>query len=100
VGYRLSLAAQRDLARLYASSLDQFGEKQTGNYVTGLRNALVFLAANPRAARLRTEMHRPARIHPYKAHVIMYTIDEDGILVVRIRHAHEDWVGSSGADND
>jgi toxin ParE1/3/4 len=90
--YRLSLAAQSDIVRLYDLSLATFGEKQTEIYIAGLRNTLAFLAANPRAARLRTEMQRSARIHPYKSHIIMYAIEEDDIFIVRIRHAHEDWV--------
>jgi plasmid stabilization system protein ParE len=70
MGYHLSLVVGDELVRSYAASLAQFVEKQTEIYIAGLRNALAFLAANPRAARLRTEMQRPARI----------------------RHAHEDWI--------
>lgn len=32
------------------------------------------------------------RIHPFKAHLIVYRIDDDGdIFIVRVRHGQEDW---------
>ncbi|WP_341871205.1 type II toxin-antitoxin system RelE/ParE family toxin [Stappia indica] len=43
-------------------------------------------------ARERGEISPPVRIHPFKAHLVVYVMEEDGgILVVRIRHGHEDW---------
>ncbi|CCM80131.1 Plasmid stabilization system (fragment) [Rhizobium mesoamericanum STM3625] len=34
------------------------------------------------------------RIHPFKAHLIVYRVEEDGaIFVILIRHGHEDWAG-------
>lgn len=43
-------------------------------------------------SRERGEISLPVRIHPFKAHLVVYVMEEDGgILVVRIRHGHEDW---------
>lgn len=42
-------------------------------------------------ARVRGEFEPPVRIHPWKAHVIVYVIEGDDILVVRVRHGREDW---------
>ena len=43
-------------------------------------------------ARQRRELSPPMRIHPFKAHLLIYRIEEDGdILIVRVRHGHEDW---------
>lgn len=36
------------------------------------------------------------RIHPFKAHLVVYRIEEDGdILIVRVRHGHEDWTSET-----
>jgi toxin ParE1/3/4 len=53
------------------------------------------IAANPRMARERPELSPPMRIHPFKAHLAVYRIEKDGgILIVRVRHGHEDWARS------
>jgi len=69
-----------------------FGVAQAERYSDGLEAAFQFLADYPRAARLRTEMPRPVRAHPYKSHLIIYRADQDGVLIIRIRHAREDWI--------
>lgn len=56
-----------------------------------LYDTLAFLADNPKAARERTELQRPVRVHSYKAHVIVYRLDGQDILILRLRHGREDW---------
>ncbi|MGX5711033.1 type II toxin-antitoxin system RelE/ParE family toxin, partial [Brucella lupini] len=44
--------------------------------------------------RAREEISPPVRVHPFKAHLIIYQIEVDGtVFVFRVRHAFEDWVG-------
>ncbi len=53
------------------------------------------IAASPQIARERNELSPPARIHPCGSHVIVYVTEPDGdVLVVRVRHAREDWTRS------
>ncbi|WP_417496630.1 type II toxin-antitoxin system RelE/ParE family toxin [Maricaulis sp.] len=50
-----------------------------------------------RAARERVEIAPPVRCHPHGSHLIIYVIDaDDDVLVLRIRHAHENWAGDPG----
>jgi len=51
---------------------------------------VVFLAEHPLAARESAELAPPARIHPYRAHVIVYQLDGADILILRLRHGRED----------
>lgn len=45
-------------------------------------------------ARERHEISPPVRIHPFKAHLVVYRVEDNGdILIIRIRHGHEDWAG-------
>ncbi len=51
------------------------------------------IVANPQMARERHEISPPVRVHPFKAHLIVYTVLETGdVLIIRIRHSHEDWM--------
>lgn len=43
-------------------------------------------------ARERAELSPPVRIHPFKAHLVVYLSEsETDILIIRVRHGHEDW---------
>jgi len=33
-------------------------------------------------------------VHPYKAHLVVYVVEEEGVLILRVRHGHEDWVNN------
>ena len=45
-------------------------------------------------ARERSELSPPVRAHPCGSHVILYTIEPDGILIVRVRHERKDWTST------
>jgi len=92
--YRLTRAAAEDLAGIFLDGLDRFGLAQAGKYHDGLEAAFAFLGEYPRAARLRHEIDPPVRAHPYKAHLIIYDVEEDGIVILRVRHGREDWQGN------
>jgi toxin ParE1/3/4 len=89
--WRLTRAAADDLVALYLDGLEQFGMAQADRYHRGLQHAFSFLAETPRAAGLREEIIPPVRAYPYKAHLIVYEETGEGILVLRVRHAREDW---------
>ena len=90
--YSLTKLTQADLQDIYARGEDLFGIAQADDYAAGLERTFDFLSEFPRAARERTETRRQLRAYPFKAHLIIYVMDEDDILIVRIRHAHEDWL--------
>ncbi len=98
-GYRLTRRAEADLAAIARYTIDQHGAAQAIAYRDALLAILEFLVENPRAARERREIDPPVRVHPFKAHLIVYRIDTDGsVLVLRIPHGREDW--QSGPAND
>ncbi len=91
--YRLTHAAADDLASIFLSGLEMFGLEQADAYHDGIEATLAFLAEYPRAARLRHEIDPPVRAYPYKAHLIVYELAEDDVVILRVRHGREDWVG-------
>lgn len=91
MGSRLSREADEDIIRLYVDGAGLFGVEQAERYHADLRRTLSFLGEYPFAARERGEFKPPVRIHPFRSHIIVYVIDEKGVLIVRVRHALEDW---------
>ncbi len=92
--FRLSRAARSDLIGIYIEGRELFGEAQATRYHGELEHLFALLAENPRLARVREELRQPVRGHPYKRHIIFYNIEDDGGIVIRrIRHASEDWLG-------
>lgn len=91
-GFCLSPKAEDDIIAIAEEGVRQFGAAQARKYHDELFAAFDLIAHNPRMARERRELSPPIRIHPFKAHLILYVIDEEsGVFIIRIRHAHEDW---------
>lgn len=92
--YRLSQAAENDIIAIYVAGVGMFGARQAEHYHQGLEETFRFLAAFPGAARLRTEITPPVRVHPYRSHIIIYTVEGADIDILRVRHGLEDWEGA------
>jgi toxin ParE1/3/4 len=68
------------------------GLKQAEHYHSILEKSFQFLCENPLAARERTEITPPVRMHPIESHIIVYSVDErDEIFIIRVRNGVEDW---------
>lgn len=94
--YSLTRKAVEDIIRLYGEGVRLFGVDQAERYHAGLETAFGLLSDNPMLARERPEIDPPVRIHPYGSHIIIYRIEENGIVVIRIRHGREDWKTEPG----
>jgi toxin ParE1/3/4 len=91
--YRLTSAAADDIATIFLEGLEQFGLVQADRYHDGLAERFAFLAEYPHAARERHELTPPVRIHPYRAHLIVYEpAPNGGVLILRVCHSREDWL--------
>ena len=94
--FSLSVEAEEDIVAIAEQGVLMFGSAQARRYHDELFAVLDLIAANPRMARERDEISPPVRIHPFKAHLVVYRIEEnEAIFVIRIRHGHEDWAGDS-----
>lgn len=89
---RYSATADADLADIYLHSFATFGEAQADAYITGLRGVVQMIGDYPLSTRLRNELTHPIRVRPYRSHVVLYTVDETGALILRFRHAQENWI--------
>jgi toxin ParE1/3/4 len=96
MSFKLSVEAEEDIIAIAEHGVRGFGAGQAKRYHDELFALFDLIAVNPRIARERDEIDPPARIHPFKAHPIVYRIEDDEtIFVIRIRHGHEDWASNS-----
>lgn len=92
---RLSPQAADDLENLYLDGVARFGRNQTDKYIAGLRRVFDLIAANPQMARRRMEIMPPVRAHPHGSHIVIYEEADGLVVVLRIRHASENWAQDS-----
>ncbi|MBL38579.1 MAG: plasmid stabilization protein ParE [Xanthomonadales bacterium] len=90
--HTLSAIAEEDLIQIYVEGATSFGLEQARRYHQKLFQVFQFLAENPKAAPIRPQLKTEIRVHPVESHIILYKVRKQDILVLRIRHAHEDWL--------
>ena len=88
---RLTAAAERDLDAIFLYGLETFGLARTERYLLDLEEALDHLCRFPESARLRSDLVPPVRAYPQVSHVIVYEIEDESLIVLRIRSARENW---------
>jgi len=84
--YVLSNKADDDLGRIYAYSLQIFGEARADAYFLGLRDCLHVLADNPRLGRPAELMPAELLRHEHGRHIVFYLMEAGGIFIVRVLH--------------
>ncbi len=92
--FRTTAAADADVVELFRFGTERYGLAKADDYVSGLGEALYRLAANPRMARERTEVRPPVRLYTYMAHVIVYIIEDEDVLILRVLHGSSDWINA------
>ena len=90
MNYKLSNEADNDLINLYLHGFKSFGEAQAEQYYFELEDCIKLLSETPLMCRERTEFIPAVRIHHHGSHLIIYLIQEDHLLVVRILHDSAD----------
>ncbi|WP_283193674.1 type II toxin-antitoxin system RelE/ParE family toxin [Rhizobium sp. AN80A] len=96
MSFKLSVEAEEDIITIAAQGVRLFGVAQARRYHDDLYGLLDLIAGNPLIARERDEIHPPVRVHPFKVHLVVYRIeDDDSILIIRIRHGHDDWASDA-----
>ena len=89
--YRTTRQADQDIIDIYLRGCREFGQRQAELYHEGLARALDLIATEPRIARERREFTPPVRLHPYRSHLIVYVLDDAGVLIVRVLHGRQEW---------
>jgi toxin ParE1/3/4 len=64
----------------------EWGRAQRRRYLDGIQEKFEALSLNPTMTAERFDFNPPVRIYPYEKHLIIYVIDNAGILIVRVLH--------------
>jgi toxin ParE1/3/4 len=89
--YRLSPAAQGDLDTIWSYTAQTWSVAQAEAYLRGLAEVFAMLCAHPGIARERQDVTPPVRLHPYRAHLVIYRIAEDHVVILRVVHGRRKW---------
>ncbi|MBU2112654.1 MAG: type II toxin-antitoxin system RelE/ParE family toxin [Gammaproteobacteria bacterium] len=94
--YALSNKAEEDIIAIFVAGAERFGLIQAQRYHQQLTTTFEFLSDNPQAAPVREELTPSVRLHPVGSHLVIYQLEADnGVFIIRVRHAHEDWLNNS-----
>jgi len=88
--FRVSRKAQADIRDIGLYTERQWGRAQRRKYLSGMEAGFERLAQNPALASERPEFTPPVRIHRYEKHLIVYTADNNGVLIMRVLHGNMD----------
>jgi toxin ParE1/3/4 len=91
--FKLSPNADQDIRDIYEFGLAAFGRMKAESYFDDLYDAFEYIAAHPLACRERSEIAPLIRIYVFHSHLVVYRIEDRGIVVLRILHGHSDWQG-------
>lgn len=91
VRYRLTPKAIDDLDSLWRYSAETWSLDQADRLVDGFERCFSTLVAMPELARERPEFSPPVRIHAHDRHLIVYVLQDDHILVLRLLSGRQNW---------
>ncbi len=89
--YRLTPRARRDLDIIWDFTAAKWTYERADKYVTGIIEACETLLIHPEQAPEYIEITPPVRIHRYLSHLIVYRLECDHLLVIRILHMRQNW---------
>jgi toxin ParE1/3/4 len=89
--YRLAPAAETDLEDIWLYTARNWSVEQADRYTDALEAAFDTLVAMPEIARERREFDPPVRVHPSAQHVIIYRIEADHLVMLRVLGGRQNW---------
>jgi toxin ParE1/3/4 len=87
----ISNRAAADLDALYWQGVERWGRGQARAYLEALDSLFDLLAEQPDIARERLEINPPVRIHPFRSHMVIYSVASDECDILRVLHARSNW---------
>lgn len=82
-----TVEASDDLIDIYLYTFHEYGKSQAEKYIGELEVAIDFIGESPKLYRERLEFSPPVRICPQGQHIILYTVQSDYLLIVRVLHS-------------
>lgn len=80
--FHLSGKAEEDVISIFVQGAAEFGVEHAGRDHAALERQFQFLEDNPLVARERLEIDPPVHVHPFLAHIVVYTLDPGGDVYI------------------
>jgi toxin ParE1/3/4 len=90
--YRLTPQALADLDDIWRFSAETWSIEQADQHVDDLVRVFEMIADMPTLAVERSEFQPPVRIHVHESQLIVYTIADEYVAIVRLLGGRQDWV--------
>ena len=87
---RTAPAARADLREIARYSKAAFGAAVAREYLDGLTTIFSLLSARPMIGAAERDLGASIRSFGYRSHRIYYTVEESGVLIVRVLHHARD----------
>jgi toxin ParE1/3/4 len=91
ISYQLTIQAVTDLEEIWRYSAEKWSIEQADTYTDDLTDTFDLLASMPTLGRERTEFSPPVRIHAHGHHLIVYTLKNNAVIIIRILGGKQDW---------
>ena len=89
---RITDAADQDIKSIDHYGRRHYGDRQTIAYIARLFDDLEWIRDWPLTSRERNEVRPPVRVHPSSAHNILYAVQTDEVLILRVLHHSVNWI--------
>jgi toxin ParE1/3/4 len=89
--YRLSSRAKTDIADIYFYGSERWGERQADQYYLDMLAAFEEITKFPLSCRERPDVEAGIRIWIFHSHLIVYELQAEIVVVLRVVHGHHDW---------
>jgi toxin ParE1/3/4 len=83
--------AAADIDAIWNHGAAKWSEAHADRYAEGLRQLVSLISDNPGIGRLQRDTSPLVRVHPYRAHVLIYTEIGDALVIVRVVPSRSDW---------
>jgi len=90
-GFKLTLAAERDLKDIARYTQRKWGQKKRNQYLSSLDSRFAWLAEDPQFGKPRDEIKAGYRSYPEGRHVIFYRNAKENIEILGILHQNMDF---------
>lgn len=90
--WRATIDAEHDLDELTTYGGRQHGIVQALEYYDDLVAVFEMLAASPRLGPERIAGLQPIRLMRHKAHHILYALDGEDVVILRVLHGSANWI--------
>jgi plasmid stabilization system protein ParE len=88
--FLLTRTAARDLRRIHARSLREWGEDVADQYLADVYTAMRDAAADPDKGRLRQQRSSSFLMIPARQHFVIYNLVPQGIAILTVQHQARD----------